>query len=454
MQSIVAKFGGTSVKDSNAMLRSAQVAIDHGARIIVVSATANTTNQLIQLCGQAQSGDWNTCESVLNQLSDRHHQIADELKLTNELKTMLIDLLEELRTLSKGVSLLKECSDKARDSIISLGERISSCLFTQAYNNLSKAKQSICFDIRKVMKTDDRFGKASPLLDETRQLAQELMMDLSVVYVTQGYIGSNMSGFTTTLGRGGSDYSASLIGEAVSADLIQIWTDMAGIATTDPRICPEAKPIEKISFREAEELAIFGAKILHPAMLLPAKRAGISVFVGSSFESEKRGTQVVEYDADKPLIRAMAIKENQTLLTLSTPKMFNTYGFMARIFEVFKKLKISVDAITTSEISVALTLEEASSSLDNLIDELSEFAEIKTEKNQTLVSIIGNNINYESGIAKEVFTALGDINVRMICQGASLHNFCFLVGGKDGHDALKRLHHHFITSSKPILAYG
>ena len=219
---------------------------------------------------------------------------------------------------------------------------------------------------------------------------------------------------------------------------------MTGIATTDPRICKEAKFIDEISFKEASEMAIFGAKVLHPATVEPAMRKNIPVFVGSSFDPAKKGTWVKKEVTDAPLMRALALRKNQTLVTLSTPEMLQTHGFLFKIFKVFNDHKVSIDAITTSEISVSVTIDGEIKSQSQLVKDLQQFAEVQIENGYSLVSLIGNNINHTAGLAKKIFSAIEDINVRMICLGASKHNFCFLVDAANGEKAIQKLHSEFI----------
>lgn len=443
---IVAKFGGSSMADAVAMKRSAGVALEHNANLVTVSATYGTTNNLIKLSKTALTSDWAECEVIVNEIIEKHHSIANDLGIKD--LTELDKLLSEVKTISKGINLLRDCSAKAFDTIQSLGERMSSLLFTKALELAWNGKKPVSnFDIRKVLRTDDQFGKAQPIIEDIRALCNEHLSRCKsgeMIYVTQGFIGQTEDGQTTTLGRGGSDYSAALIAEGIGADILQIWTDVAGIATTDPRIVPEAKLMSEITFSEAAELATFGAKILHPTTLTPALREGISVYVGSSYEPHATGTWIKGECSDAPLIRAMAIKKEQSLLTLSTPKMLHSHGFLYEIFKIFNQHKISVDSVTTSEISVSLTIEDSTLLNKKLISELETLATVKIEENLCLVSLIGNNINHTAGLAGQIFNALGDINVRMICLGASKHNFCFLVDSSRAHEAVQKLHTHFI----------
>ena len=451
---IVSKFGGTSMGDASCMLRSAKLAVQQKSFVVVVSAVSGITNKLIELSKLSQFSDWKQTEEVLAQIRSIHFKIADDLKLDSSLQANLENLLEELQSIAKGIHLLKDCSLKAMDTLLGLGERMSSVLFVKALQtSLSEALpgQAITakwVDARSFLKTDDSFGKAKPQIEVISELAKKILPPSSQsqhIYVTQGFIGSTDEGASTTLGRGGSDYSAAIIAEAVSANILEIWTDVAGIATTDPRLCKEARMIPEISFQEASELATFGAKVLHPSTLVPAIRKNIPVLVASSFNPEQKGTWIRASVKDQPLVRALALRRQQVLVTLSTPEMLQAPGFLFQIFKVFNDHKVSIDAITTSEISVSMTLDNSALLNKKLIQELSRFAEVQVEENLCLVSVIGNNINHTPGLAKKIFEAVNDINVRMICLGASKHNFCFLVEESQGQNAIQRLHRAFVV---------
>ncbi len=448
---IVSKFGGTSMGDADCMKRSAEVALKQNAKLIVVSATSGTTNDLIELSKTAEKSTWENAVLILTKIKVKHLKIARDLEMSPEKIDPLNQLFEELESMSRGVHLLKDCSLKALDSIQSIGERLSSLLFTEAMNVVLRAakKESNArwLDARDVLITDNQFGKARPLTNEIKNLCLEHLSVLKhsdIIFVTQGFIGKTKDGMTTTLGRGGSDYSAAILAEGIGADILEIWTDVAGIATTDPRLCSDARAISEISFKEASELATFGAKILHPATLLPAIRSSIPVFVGSSFNPELGGTWVKKDVDNTPLVRAMALRKKQILVTLSTPEMLYSHGFLYQIFKVFNDHKVSIDAITTSEISVSLTLDDSTLLNKTLISDLEEFAEVLVEDNLALVSLIGNNINHTAGLAKRIFDSISDINVRMICLGASKHNFCFMIADEQGPEVINRLHKTFI----------
>jgi aspartate kinase len=446
---IVSKFGGTSMGDAECMLRSAEVAHRQGSFLVVVSATSGTTNLLIELGTQAEKGLWPAAEATIQKIQEKHMKIAQNLKISDGSMTAMNNLLEETASLAKGIFLLRDCSIKAMDTLVSLGERLSSVLFAEALRTVkeraSSTQQISLVDAREFIKTDEQFGKARPQIEKISEKCQKgLPYSTQKIYVTQGFIGSTDDGATTTLGRGGSDYSAALFAEGVRADILEIWTDVAGIASTDPRLYPKAQPLDEISFKEASELATFGAKVLHPATLAPAMRKNIPVFVGSSFDAAQRGTWVRREVESYPLVRALALRKKQVLVTLSTPDMLHSHGFLFQIFKVFNDNKISIDAITTSEISVSMTLDDSALLNKKLISELSQFAEVQVEENLCLVSLIGNNINHTPGLARKIFSSLADINVRMICHGASKHNFCFLVSEEHGPDSIQRLHQSFI----------
>ena len=442
---IVSKFGGSSMADHQAMERSAALALSRNSNVVFVSATYGTTNDLIAITDQAQVGNWEKVEPILTKLNEKHKKIADDIGVSQDVRDYLKTLYREGTTLARGMSMLKECSLKANDSFISLGERSSSALFSECVRKMAPEKKVVLFDIRQVLKTDQNHGKAIPQIELIEKYAKELLVcDENTIYITQGFIGEGPNKSTTTLGRGGSDYSAALIAEALNANSLEIWTDVPGMASTDPRLCPKAKAISNISFQEAAEMATFGAKILHPATLAPAMRKEIPVFVGSSYEPAKGGTWIEKSVDQAPLVRAVTMRKNQSLLTLSNPKMLNAYGFLGEIFQVFNRNQVSVDAITTSEISVAMTVDDNTALNSNLIEELEQLGKVEIEKDLTLVALIGNNINHTPGLANNIFSELVDINVRMICLGASRHNFCFLVKEDQAEDALQRLHNKFL----------
>ncbi len=454
MALIISKFGGTSMGDATCMMRSAEVSFARKSNVVVVSATSGTTNDLLKLGELSEKGQINESESLIQKIQEKHIKIASDLQADQNTLYQLKTLLSEMDSIAKGIYLLRDCSPKAKDLLVSLGERMSSVLMTKAMQNIYDKKNSHSnlkiklLDVRQVLKTDENYGKAKPLTFEIKTLCQQQLkdcIDQKVIYITQGFIGQSLSGATTTLGRGGSDYSAAILAEGLNADVVEIWTDVAGVATTDPRLCSDALVLDEISFKEMSELATFGAKVLHPATLVPAMRQNIPVLVASSFEPEKPGTWVRREVKNSPLIRALALRKKQTLITLSTPEMLQTHGFLFQLFKIFNDHKISIDAITTSEISVAVTIDSSENLSESLIKDLSTVAEVQIEADLSLISLIGNNINHTPGLAKKIFESISDVNVRMICYGASRHNFCFLVAENKGPEVVQKLHRKFIN---------
>lgn len=438
----VAKFGGTSVANFEAMSRSASVVESNPeTKLVVSSACAGVTNYLVELANGIKDAEHRL--EILKQLADIHFSIIADLKEQEEVTKEVQAILDTVASLAEAASF--QTSNKLTDHLVACGELMSTHILAQLMRD--RGMNAIRFDIRDVLRTDDNFGRAEPQIEDIAALAKEKLEPLcnKYVVVTQGFIGSDEHGDTTTLGRGGSDYSAALIAEGVQAAGLEIWTDVPGIYTTDPRIAQKAKAIPEISFSEASEMANFGAKILHPSTLMPALRHGIPVFVGSSREPELGGTWIRKRVENSPLYRAVALRANQTMVTIRSAKMFHAYGFLAKVFEILAKHKVSVDLITTSEISVSLTLDKTDTSggapeLPPAVrSELEELASVDVERNLSLVALIGNQMETK-GYAKEVFSTLGDYHLRMICYGASDHNLCFLVDAEEARAVVQKLH--------------
>ena len=439
----VAKFGGTSVANFEAMSRCASIVENNpNTKLVVSSACSGVTNILVELAKGVQ--DAQQREQLLSQLAQIHHAILDQLADPVEIEKSIQVILESVASAAEAASY--QSSKKLTDHLVSTGELMSTLLLTQIF--VERGNNAVRFDIRDIMRTDDNYGKAEAQIEQISSLAKERLLPLcdNQIVITQGFIGSDSEGNTTTFGRGGSDYSAALIAEAVQAVGLEIWTDVPGIYTTDPRIAPKATPIAEISFSEASEMANFGAKILHPSTLVPALRHDIPVFVGSSKHPEKGGTWIRHQVQSKPLFRALALRRNQTMVTLRSANMFHAYGFLAKVFEVLAKHKISVDLITTSEISVSLTLDQTDTSGGapelpaSAKRELEELCKVEIEHNLCVVALIGNRISEQKGYTSRVFSAVEDFNLKMICYGASPHNLCFLVHESESTDAIEKLH--------------
>ncbi|EGQ7844659.1 lysine-sensitive aspartokinase 3 [Vibrio alginolyticus] len=439
----VAKFGGTSVANFEAMSRCATIIENNPTtRLVVSSACSGVTNLLVELANGVQDQTHRT--ELLQNLANIHDAILTQLEDSTKTAAEVYDILDTVTSLAEAASI--QASAKLTDHLVACGELMSTHILTQLM--CERGIQAVRFDIRDVLRTDDNFGRAEPNIEAISTLAQDKLVPLcqQSVVVTQGFIGSDEAGNTTTLGRGGSDYSAALIAESVKAAGLEIWTDVPGIYTTDPRIAPKASPIPEISFSEASEMANFGAKILHPSTLVPALRHDIPVFVGSSKEPEKGGTWIRHQVESSPLFRALALRCNQTMVTLRSANMFHAYGFLAKVFEILAKHKISVDLITTSEISVSLTLDQTDTSggapqlPQAAREELEELCKVEVEHDLCLVALIGNNMSESKGYAKQVFGTLEDFNLRMICYGASPHNLCFLLHESVSKQAIQKLH--------------
>ncbi|WP_031415060.1 lysine-sensitive aspartokinase 3 [Vibrio parahaemolyticus] len=439
----VAKFGGTSVANFEAMSRCATIIENNpNTRLVVSSACSGVTNILVELANGVQDQEHRA--ELLKNLAEIHDSILAQLEDATEASSEVYGILDTVTSLAEAASI--QANTKLTDHLVACGELMSTHILAQLMRE--RGINAVRFDIREVLRTDDNFGRAEPNVEAIAQLAQEKLIPLCLdsVVITQGFIGSDEEGNTTTLGRGGSDYSAALIAEGVKASGLEIWTDVPGIYTTDPRIAPKASPIPEISFSEASEMANFGAKILHPSTLVPALRHDIPFFVGSSKEPEKGGTWIRHQVESSPLFRALALRCNQTMVTLRSANMFHAYGFLAKVFEILAKHKISVDLITTSEISVSLTLDQTDTSggapqlPQAAREELEELCKVEVEHDLCLVALIGNKMSERKGYAKQVFGTLEDLNLRMICYGASPHNLCFLVNESVAKQAIQKLH--------------
>ncbi|SON50701.1 aspartokinase III [Vibrio tapetis subsp. tapetis] len=445
----VAKFGGTSVADFAAMSRCTTIIENNPAtKLVVISACSGVTNILVELANGVS--DAASRQKLLIQLAEIHNNILAELNDAAETTTRVREVLDTVASAAEAASF--QISDKLTDHIVSCGELMSTHILAQLMRE--RGIDAIRFDIRDIMRTNNVHGQASPELTTIAELAKQKLVPLcqSKVVITQGFIGSDEDGNTTTLGRGGSDYSAALIAESVNASGLEIWTDVPGIYTTDPRVAPKATPIPEISFSEASEMANFGAKILHPSTLLPALRQQIPVFVGSSKAPEKGGTWIRQQVESAPLFRALALRGNQTMVTLRSLNMFHAYGFLAEAFRILAKHKVSVDLITTSEVSVSLTLDQTNTAGGApelpiaAREELEQLCSVDIEHDLSLIALIGNNMSESKGYAKQVFSTLEDYNLRMICYGASPHNLCFLLHESVARSAVQALHEELFES--------
>ena len=440
----VAKFGGTSVANFDAMTSCANiVTADANTRVVVLSASAGVTNYLVELANGCEKEHR---EEILNAVRTIQYNIIEKLQNQSEISAEIDELLQHISALAESASLAT--SNALTDELICHGEMMSTKIFTQLLKE--RNFPAVWVDVRDIVATNSNYGKAAPNDEKTQQQSDAIIKPLIAsgnVVITQGFIGRDDEGKTTTLGRGGSDYSAALLAEVLNANDVLIWTDVPGIYTTDPRVVPNAKRIDTMAFNEAAEMATFGAKVLHPATLLPAVRSNIPVYVGSSKAPEQGGTWVTRDPQPRPTFRAIALRRNQTLLTLSSLSMLHAQGFLANVFAILAKHKISVDVITTSEVSVALTLDKtgsASSGADmlskELLDELNAYCHVQVENDLALVAIIGNNLHTQAGVAKQLFHTIENFNIRLISYGASTNNVCTLIKNAEADEVVRALH--------------
>ncbi len=444
---IVCKFGGTSVGDAEAIRRTASIIKARLDRqpIVVVSALGGATNVLIALAEQAARGQLIGAMRAVENLRERHLKeaaalLGDDLQeVTGELSSMF----DELASLAEALSVLGDLTPRSLDAVAAFGEQLSSLLITAAFQRAGIPAEHV--DARKVMITDSQFTRAEPQVDAIAEAARQHLTPLvreGRVPVLGGFIGSSIKGgITTTLGRGGSDYSASLIGAALRVEAIEIWTDVDGMLTADPRVVPSARPIDQVGFEEASELASFGAKVLHPYTIAPAVRIGIPVCVLNSRKPEGRGT-LITFDAPKRPVTAIAGKNNVTLVKVRSPRMLLTEGFLRELFGVFERHKTSVDVVATSEVSVSVTIDDADR-LEELVSELRQLGDVAIERNRGIVALVGAALSESGGSMSRALAAIGDTRLYMLSLSATGINLTMVVDGDDVNRLMQRLHAEF-----------
>ena len=436
------KFGGTSVEDAAAIDRSCRIVGERLSRrpFVVVSALGGATNGLLEAGSFAARGELGKAMTIADRLEYRHV----------ELLPSAADHFIRLRELLKALAAIGEFSPRTQDLLASYGEILSSLIFVDRMKRLGF--DSVHVDARECVVTDERFGKASPLMDVTASRLEEAalpQLNAGRIVVMGGYIGSTLSGIATTLGRGGSDYSAAIAGAALKADEIQIWTDVDGMMTADPRIVSGAWKVKEISFDEASELAYFGAKVLHPLTVLPAVEKNIPVYILNSRKPTGTGTRITrEARPCRNLIKSIAAKRGITIVTVSSSRMLMAHGFLRALFEVFDRHHTSVDMVATSEVSVSLTLDNVSS-LNVIVEELKQLGDVQVSPKTALICLVGNNLKYTPGVARHAFGSIADINILMVSHGASNINFSFLVDEKDANATVQNLHADFFREIDP-----
>ena len=457
---LVMKFGGTSVANFEAITRTIFIIggkLDQKP-VVVVSALSKVTDLLYRISDAAASKDASLTKELLTELRQRHLVLASELLDQNpvqkESALQRVNLIcDELDALANAVCAVGELSDRNKAIIISNGELLSSTIICFAMN--AKGIRTNWIDARKMMVTNDAYMKGEPIVDEIVARVPGMIagayegMD---AVITQGFIASNLKGEQTVLGRGGSDYSASLIGMAVDAERIEIWTDVDGVRTADPRKVKNTKYLEKISFEEAAEMAHFGAKVLHPLTIEPAVKKNIPIYVLNSINPSGKGTAILRNELIEDGVKSVSFKENIRVINIFSMRMINTSGFLRRVFEIFSENKVSVDLISTSEANISVTV-DASEKIDRLIEELSEFSDVIVDDDKAQVSVIGKNIVRLNGMLKKTFAPLKRCNVYMISQGASFVNISFVVDREELSEVVQDLHDHLFDHPEDLAEF-
>jgi aspartate kinase len=449
---IVCKFGGTSVADAAAIRRLVAIVESRAPErpLVVVSALAGVTDGLLRLAAAAHAGDAKALDGAIELLVRRHEAVAGELPGARSAMDMLRTEGESLRS-SLAAAFGRRLRAAEIDELAGHGELWSSRLVAAALS--AAGVPAAWVDIRPIMVTDDRFGRATPYVQVVNTRARDCLrplLDDELVPVTQGFIGATADGVPTTLGRGGSDFTAALLGAALGANRVEIWTDVNGLMTADPRIVPSARTLAAASYEEAAELATFGAKVLHPATAMPLVRAGIPIVVLNSTRPELPGTRIepsaeLERMGDSP-IRSISWKRGITVVNVRAPRMLGAYGFLRAMFEVFERHEVVVDVLASGEVSVSLTVEDRAR-LDTVVRELSELGEVWTDDGRAIVSVVGIGLRGTPGLASRIFRAVQPANVEVISQGASAINMTFVVREEDGPDVVRRLHAEFFGAA-------
>lgn len=455
---VVMKFGGTSVEDAEAMRRTEAIVAGRRRRglvpVVVVSAMARVTDQLLAAAACAGRDDRKEAVAVSGRLRERHLATASQLVEGEALTLLTTELNREfdaLEDLLRGIAAVGELTPRTNDLVVSFGERCSSRMVAALFE---RELAGVHVDARTCVITDSHYGKAVPIEAAIEKKMHALVLPLieaGRTPVMGGFIGANEEGITTTLGRGGSDYTAALVGGGLHAGAIEIWTDVNGIMTTDPRICPDALRVKTISFEEAAELAYFGAKVLHPATILPAVQKSIPVWVLNSRNAENEGTRITALAAGcTSPFKSIAAKKRLTIIDIVASRMLMAHGFLKAVFDVFDKFGCAIDMVSTSEVSISLTV-DSNEQLPAICAELGKIADVKYEGRKALVCLVGEDIRGHNGIAGRVFSAVSHVNVRMISQGASEINMSFMIDEEDVEEAVRSLHRTFFESPDPAV---
>ena len=451
---VVQKFGGTSVADPDAIRRG--IAITSAARerdgrgpVVVVSAMSAVTDALLTVAADAGAGRLDAALSRVEGLRERHVATATALVSAAKAGALAAQIhaqFNELVGVARALAVLREVSARTLDVIAAIGELLSSRIVAAAFGHAGLPAEWV--DARRIIVTNDDHTRAAPLMRETTVALRASVLPLlesGRVPVLGGFVGATVDGHTTTLGRGGSDYSGALVGAGIGADEIQIWTDVDGMLTADPRVIPQPRLVPQLSFAEAAELAYFGAKVLHPSTIHPAVEHNIPVRILNARRPDGAGTLITaEPSANGRPLTAMAAKRNLTVVDITSSRMLMAYGFLREVFEVFERFRTAVDVVTTSEVSVSVTVDDRRH-LDAIVDALSAFGTVSVEPEMALLCAVGDRLRAEPEIAARVVTVLEEVPLRMISQAASRRNITVILRQTDLPHAMHRLHQEFFA---------
>lgn len=447
---VVMKFGGTSLVDAAAIrcaIRIVKQRLRHRP-VVVASALADVTDQLLAAGRAAAQGLVASAQQSLQDLQRRHEQVALDTSSPEVHEAFRLELASEfqqLHLLLSDIASASELTPRLQDQLLGAGENLSSRIVQAAL--VQVGIDALWVDARACIVTDAAHTQATPLWEETNQRLQAALAPLLVeskVPVLGGFIGATRDGIPTTLGRGGSDFTASIVGAALHASRIEIWTDVDGILTTDPKLCPEARRVPIMSFEEAADLAYFGAKVLHPATIAPAMRKNIPVAVLNSRNPEGKGTEIVAHPGDECVMKAITAKKGVTVVDVEAVRWLAP-ELLREIFEVFERHRYSLDLLSASRGSLSL-LVTSTDALPKIAEELKGLAHVRWENHKALVCLVGEKVRRQPEIASQVFRALADVDLRLICQGASERNISFLVDESQAEDLVRRLHRLFFQS--------
>jgi aspartate kinase len=449
---LVMKFGGTSVGAADAMSQAADIigsrVRDGESVVVIVSAMSGVTDALIASCHSAKRGDVADVEARIASIRERHDRAVSQLfagSTAAELQRYVAEVCNDVRAVLTSVSVLQELTPRGADRVVAAGELMSSRIIAAVVQDRGIPARWI--DARRAIVTDAHFGAALPLEATRAAVAREAgpAIDQRDVVVLGGFVGATADGITTTLGRGGSDYSAAIVGAALDAREIQIWTDVDGMLTADPRVVADAQLVPQLSFEEASELAYFGAKVLHPSTILPAIEKNIPVRILNTTRPQNPGSVIAAGSSgDGRTLTAIACKRNVTVVDIRSTRMLQAHGFLKRVFEVFERHATSVDVVTTSEVSVSMTLDD-DRGIEGIERDLSEFATVQVERGMAIVSAVGDTLRADPALAVSIIAALGRLPLRMVSQAASRRNVTVVLNDGDVPAAMTRLHTEFFT---------